>query len=88
MCPACAAMVATIAAGLASYRSARRGHDEVNLFERQPFSTRSATQNRRRRVKRTTIALEDPKVVSEAEWLPARLALLAKEKELTARVRP
>ena len=31
----------------------------------------------------TTIAMEDPKVVSEAEWLPARLALLAKEKELT-----
>ena len=31
----------------------------------------------------TTIAMEEPKVVSEAEWLPARLALLAKEKELT-----
>jgi len=31
----------------------------------------------------TTSAIEDPKVVSEAECLPARLALLAKEKELT-----
>src|SRR5258708_6386419 len=31
----------------------------------------------------TTSAIESPKVVSEAEWLPARLALLAKEKELT-----
>ncbi len=31
----------------------------------------------------TTIAMEDPKVVSEAEWLAARLALLAKEKDLT-----
>ena len=31
----------------------------------------------------TTIAIEEPRVVSEAEWLPARLALLVKEKEFT-----
>jgi predicted dithiol-disulfide oxidoreductase (DUF899 family) len=31
----------------------------------------------------TTSTMEDPKIVSEAEWLPVRLALLAKEKELT-----
>jgi predicted dithiol-disulfide oxidoreductase (DUF899 family) len=31
----------------------------------------------------TTAMIEDPKVVSEAEWLSARQALLLKEKELT-----
>src|ERR1700678_704281 len=63
--------------------SAQRGPGEVNSFGREPYSTRSATPKRRRGVKMTTSAIEDQKVVSEAEWLPARLALLAKEKELT-----
>ena len=33
----------------------------------------------------TTVNLENPKVVSQAEWLAARKELLAREKELTRR---